>query len=175
MKNYACCAIAAETTSPRVLKIVCYRRTNESTKSHRHDKAVSPAFNRIIVKAGVPDKRGRLERLPVLLFSQPITVTSFFFSSPCPPSRRHHSFRHERPSGHPLHPSFLRCISLFLTLPLTPDLTRPLFRREFPRPPTSFAASQKRRERTYTSDRSSISNGRRFCGGVCTRSYTFVN
>lgn len=56
--------------------VVIYRRTNETTKSHRHDKAVSPAFNRIIVKAGVPDKRGRLERLPVLLFSQPITVTN---------------------------------------------------------------------------------------------------
>lgn len=126
------------------------------------DRALSPSFNGIIVvRAGVPDKRGRLERLPTL-FSQPITVTNAK-GSPWRRLEKHTwgvaarspflfppfltfavPLSTPRATLSAAFPPFRQPVSLSLSFP-PPRSRTPLFRR-YPRPLTSFAASRKRRK-----------------------------
>lgn len=147
----------------RVLKIGCCRYNRIGKISP--DRDVFPSFNRIIVKAGVPDKRGRLERLPAAVLpthycnerqrvamatrrethTWGVAARSPFFSSA---PHLYHSFHLERLSGSPF-PShtYLSPFSLPLSLSSSlspPDLERPFF-AGFPRtlrPPS--ATSRKR-------------------------------
>lgn len=200
-------AVVAKTTheNRRVLKIGRYRAHERIGEiSRRHDEAVSPAFNRIIVKAGVPDKRGRLERaLPVAVVlpthycnerqrvamatrrethTWGVAARSPFFFLSVPPRRRH-SFRHERPSERPspfpLRPPFLPRVSpLFLSLsrPYShPRSHTPPFSPRVPSPFDLFRRESKAAASVCTRA-TALSQTWRFCGGVCTSvQYTFVN